>query len=236
MSSGTAPEGDGHHHRASRFVLARWETRILRSMAAALPARVVPDHLTLLGVLGSAGVAVSYMLTNQDPAWLWAASAALVVQWAGDSLDGTLARVREIQRPRYGFYLEHVVDAFSTVAVGLGLGLSPYMLLSVGLAIVIAYLVLSINVYLETHVYGEFDIGYGWLGPTEARLVLVGLNTAAVAAGPLPFTLFGVEMTVFDVGGMVTAVGMVGLLGVRIASNLRRLARLEPPPEPGEGG
>jgi phosphatidylglycerophosphate synthase len=205
-------------------------------MAAALPARVVPDHLTLLGVLGSAGVAVSYMLTNQSPAWLWAASAALAVQWAGDSLDGTLARVREIQRPRYGFYLDHVVDAFSTVAVGLGLGLSPYMLLSVGLAIVIAYLVLSINVYLETHVYGEFDIGYGWLGPTEARIVLVGLNTAAVAAGPLPFTLFGVEMTVFDVGGMATAAGMVGLLGVRIASNLRRLARLEPPPEPGEGG
>lgn len=236
MSAGTGPEGEGRHDRASRFVLARWETRLLRRMAGALPPGVVPDHLTLLGVLGSAGVAVSYMLTNQDPAWLWAASAALVVQWAGDSLDGTLARVRAIQRPRYGFYLDHVVDAFSTVAVGLGLGLSPYMLLSVGLAIVIAYLMLSINVYLETHVYGEFDIGYGWLGPTEARIVLVGLNTAAVAVGPLPFTLAGVEMTIFDVGGMATAAGMVGLLAVRIARNLGRLARLEPPPEPGEGG
>lgn len=223
------------HDRTSEFLLRRLESRILPWLAARLPRRVVPDHLTLLGIVASAGVAASYMLTNQDPAWLWAASALLVVQWFGDSLDGTLARFRRIQRPRYGFYLDHVVDAFSTVAIGLGLGLSPYMLLSVALAIVIGYLVLSVNVYLETYVYDEFSFGYGWLGPTEARLALIGLNTVAATVGPLEFGVLGVGATVFDVVGVGAALGMAALLLVRIARNLGRLARLEPPPEPGSG-
>ena len=93
--------------------------------------------------------------------WLWAASALLVVHWLGDSLDGTLARVRGIQRPRYGYYLDHLVDAVATAAIGIGLGLSPHMLLSVGMLIVVAYLVLSINVYLESQALGRFSIGYG---------------------------------------------------------------------------
>jgi len=124
------------------------------------------------------------------------------------------------------------VDALSTVAIGLGLGLSPYMLLSVGLAIVVAYLLLSINVYLETHVHEEFSFGYGWLGPTEARLALIALNTVAVTVGPLDFEAMGVEATVFDVVGAAVALAMVGLLARRVVTNLRRLARLEPPPEP----
>ena len=101
--------------------------------------------------------------------WLWVASALLVVQWLGDSLDGTLARVRGIQRPKYGYYLDHLVDAISTAAIGIGLGLSPYMLLSVGTLIVVAYLILSINVYLESFALGRFSLGYGYLGPTEIR-------------------------------------------------------------------
>ena len=99
------------------------------------------------------------------------------MHWLGDSLDGTLARVRGIQRPRYGYYLDHLVDAISTAAIGIGLGLSPHMLLSVGALIVVAYLVLSINVYLESQALGRFSIGYGLLGPTEVRLILIALNT-----------------------------------------------------------
>lgn len=220
------------HERASEHLLRRLEARLLPWLADRLPARVVPDYMTALGVAASIGVAASYLLTNRDPAWLWAASGFLVVQWFGDSLDGTLARHRGIERPRYGFYLDHMVDAFSTAAIGLGLGLSPYMLLSVALAIVIAYLVLSINVYLETCVHDEFSFGYGWLGPTEARLLLIGLNTVAATAGPLPFELMGVGATIFDVAGAAAALGMAGLLAARVARNLRRLARLEPPPEP----
>lgn len=223
------------HQRTSEFLLRRLEDRVLPWLAGRLPGRVVPDHMTALGVLASAGVAVCYVLTNQDPAWLWGASAGLVLQWFGDSLDGTLARYRGIERPRYGFYLDHVVDAFSTVAVGLGLGLSPYMLLSVALALVIGYLVLSINVYLETYVHDEFSFGYGWVGPTEARVLLIGLNTVAVTLGPLPFEVLGVGATLFDVAGAAAALAMAALLVVRVAGNLRRLARLEPPPEPRSG-
>ena len=96
-------------------------------------------------------------------------------------LDATLARVRAIERPTYGYYLDHLVDAIATAAIGIGLGLSPLMLLSIGTLIVVAYLILSINVYLESYAFGRFSIGYGFVGPTEVRLILIALNTAAGA-------------------------------------------------------
>lgn len=223
------PDAQGKHRRVYGFALARFEGWALPKLAAALPARVMPDHLTGLGLLASTGIAASYILTNRHPAWMWAASALLIVQWYGDSLDGTLARYRKIERPRYGFYLDHLTDAYSTLAIGLGLGFSPYMLLSVGLAITIAYLLLSVNVYLETHVFGEFKLGHGILGPTEARVLLILLNTGAVVIGPLRFHILGVPLTPFDVLGVIGVAGMVGLLLSRATRNLKALAALEPP-------
>ena len=219
----------GEHKRTYEFILAPFEKRVLPKLAAALPDWVVPDHLTLLGLLASTALAVAYMLSNRNPHWLWLANAALVVNWYGDSLDGTLARSRKIERPRYGFYLDHLTDAYSTLAVGVGLGLSPFMLLSVGLAIAIVYLLMSINVYLETHVFGEFGLGYGRFGPTEARVILMLLNTMAVFGFALPFHLLTVGATLFDVVGLAAATAMLGLLLARIIRNLRSLARLEPP-------
>jgi len=205
---------------------------VLPRLAAALPARVMPDHMTALGLLASTGIAAAYVASNRSAAWLWAASALLVVQWFGDSLDGTLARVRKIERPRYGYYLDHLTDAYSTLAIGLGLGLSPYMLLAVGLAIAVAYLVLSINVYLETYVFGQFSFSYGRLGPTEVRLVLILLNTVAIGVGPVPFTLAGYGVTAFDVAGAAASAGMLALLSGRVVRNLRTLAAMEPPAKP----
>ena len=118
--------------REPSFLLAAPEKRLLRWLAARLPLRVLPDDMTALGVLGALGICAAYQLSNLDSAWLWAASALLVVQWLGDSLDGTLARVRGIERPTYGYYIDHLVDALSTAAIGIGLGLSPFMLLSTG--------------------------------------------------------------------------------------------------------
>src|SRR5918992_3140276 len=118
--------------RDKQFLLARAEGRVLDLIARRLPARGMPDHMTALGVLAAIGIAAAYLLSNGDKTWLWAASALLVVHWLGDSLDGTLARVRNIERPRYGYYLDHLVDAVATALIGLGLGLSPWMLLSVG--------------------------------------------------------------------------------------------------------
>ena len=215
--------------REKTFLLARPEARVLEWIARRLPRFVMPDHLTLLGVLAAVGIAAAYALSNQDPLWLWAASGLLAVHWLGDSLDGTLARVRRSERPRYGYYLDHLVDAIATALIGIGLGLSPYMLLATGLVIVIAYLVLSINTYLETNVLGVFSLGYGRLGPTEARLALIVVN-ALLALGLAPaVSIFGLGVTVFDVIGITVAALMIVGLAVRAARNLRELARLEPP-------
>jgi archaetidylinositol phosphate synthase len=206
--------------RSKRFILAVPEARVLAWVAERLPRWIKPDHLTALGVLASVGIAAAYVLSNGDSTWLWAASALLVVHWLGDSLDGTLARVRKAERPRYGYYLDHLVDAFATAAIGIGLGLSPYMLLAVGLAIVVAYLILSINTYLETHAFGTFTLGYGLLGPTEARLILIAMNTL-LARGVL-------ADGVLDALGIALAAAMVVALAVRAWRNLKRLAELEP--------
>jgi archaetidylinositol phosphate synthase len=214
--------------REPNFLLARAERRLLRAIAGRLPRRVLPDDLTALGVAAALGICAAYLLSNEGSGWLWVASALLVVHWLGDSLDGTLARVRDIQRARYGYYLDHLVDAVSTAAIGIGLGLSPYMLLSVGTLIVVAYLVLSINVYLESQALDRFSIGYGLIGPTEMRLVLIALNTALVLGAGLEFSIFDTGLTGLDLVGLAAAAVMIGLLIARTTRNLRELARQEP--------
>ena len=151
-----------------------------------------------------------------------------MVHWLGDSLDGTLARVRKIERPRYGYYLDHLVDALATAVIGLGLGLSPWMLLSVGLLIAIAYLVLSINTYLETYAFGVFTLGYGRIGPTEVRLALIALNTLIALGVGLSFQVGGLGLTVVDLIGLAVAGVMAVTLIGRARHNLRRLAIQEP--------
>ena len=209
------------HPRAKRFLLAEPEARVLEWIARRLPARVMPDHLTALGVLAALGIAAAYVLSNGDRTWLWAASALLVVHWLGDSLDGTLARVRRTERPRYGYYLDHLVDAFATAAIGIGLGLSPYMLLAVGLVIVIAYLILSINTYLETQAFGVFTLGYGRLGPTEARLMLIAREHAARPRGRR-------ASASWTCSASASPRVMIAALVGRAARNLKRLSELEP--------
>src|SRR5437764_2933460 len=207
--------------REMRFLLAGPEGRILRALAARVPRSIRSNHLTAIGTIGAAAAGIAYALTTYHPAWLWVASAMLVVNWLGDSLDGTLARVRGTQRPKYGYYLDHVVDAFSTAVIGLGIGLSPYVDLGLALGMVIVYLALSINVYLESSVFGVFKISYGRIGPTEVRLLLIALNTLVVF-WPSPTSLVA-NWTL----GMILA-GMVALFVGRFVRNLYHLAKLEP--------
>lgn len=210
--------------RELTFLLAEPERRLLQAIAVRLPSWVTSDHLTGLGVLGALGTGVAYALSNVSPAWLWVASALLVVNWFGDSLDGTVARVRSAERPRYGYYLDHVVDAFSTAAIGAGLGLSPYVALGVALVGMLAYLVLSINVYLESSVLGVFRLGYGYVGPTEARIILIAANALLALSGRS-----AAVVTIANCGAGCLAIGMLAVVGVRIGRNLSELARLEPP-------
>jgi hypothetical protein len=150
------------------------------------------------------------------------------VNWFGDSLDGTLARIRKTERPRYGYYIDHGVDAFTTTIIGVGIGLSPFLASYAALVLVILYLILSINVYLESTVYGVFRMDYGLFGPTEVRLVLILLNTALilVTAG------LGVRPARIHGFATVTVAGLAGLMSLlllwRFFANLRRLRRLEP--------
>jgi phosphatidylglycerophosphate synthase len=214
--------------REKTFLLARPEARVLEWIARRLPARVKPDHLTALGVLAAVGIAAAYALSARSDLWLWAASALLVVHWLGDSLDGTLARVRRSERPRYGFYLDHLVDALATALIGVGLGLSPHLLLATGLLVVVGYLVLSINTYLETQALGVFSLGYGRVGPTEARLALVAVNTAMALGAPLALRVAGVGVTVLDLVALGAVGAMAVAVAVRAARNLRTLAAAEP--------
>ncbi|MFW6330205.1 MAG: CDP-alcohol phosphatidyltransferase family protein [Gemmatimonadota bacterium] len=213
--------------RERAALTAKVEKRALEAMARRMPRTVTSDHLTVLGVAGAGGVAAGYALSTFSPHWLWLASAMLVVNWFGDSLDGTLARVRDAQRPRYGYYLDHAVDAFTTAIIGIGIGLSPYVSLIPASAAVILYLMLSINVYLESSVYGVFRMDYGPVGPTEARILLIVGNTALFAA-----TVGGVDPgRIEPTASLATAVVvlvMALLLLVRFARNLRRLGREDP--------
>ena len=218
--------------REKTFLLAVPEARALEWLARRLPARVMPDHLTALGVLAAAGIAVAYTLSSGSDTWLWVASGLLVVHWLGDSLDGTLARVRRAERPRYGYYLDHLVDALSTALIGVGLGLSPHLLLTTGLVVVVVYLALSINTYLETQALGVFSLGYGRVGPTEARLALVALNTVMALGVPVDVTVAGVSLSALDLTALAVAALMIGALAARAWRNLRRLALEEPARRP----
>jgi phosphatidylglycerophosphate synthase len=218
-------------HRETRqltFLLAEPERRLLRAMAARLPPWIRSNHLTGLGVAGALAAGAAYALSARHAAWLWAASAMLVVNWFGDSLDGTLARVRGVERPRYGYYLDHIVDAFNTAAVGIGIGLSPFVHLDVALILVVLYLTLSINVYLESAVFGVFRLAYGRLGPTEARIVLILGNTLLVAGPAVAGPLAGWLPVLANGAALVLVTVMLAVLSVRFGRNLHHLARIDP--------
>src|SRR3954452_80749 len=205
--------------REKTFLLAGPEQRLLEGIARRVPRAVLPDHMTVLALVAAVAFALAAALGH-----FWLAAGLLVVHWFGDSLDGTLARVRRAERPRYGYYLDHLAGAVATALVGVGLGLSAEMHLFSGLVLVIAYLVLSINSYLETQALGRFSLGYGRLWPTEARLGLIAL-LAAVALGA-EVSVFG--LTLLDVVALGGAAVMLLALAGRAAKNLRVLAAREP--------
>jgi phosphatidylglycerophosphate synthase len=219
---------EADHRREPKYLLRSFEKWILPKMARALPKWVLPDHMTALGILSAAGIGICYASSGYGVNYLWVANVLWVVNWIGDSLDGTLARVRGIERPRYGYYLDHIVDMFAVAFVCIGLGFSPYLLLSVGLAMLIAYYLMSINVYLETFVMKTFQFGYEYIGPTEVRVLLILAGTALALGFEPTFELKDVGLGPLDLMGLVGVGIMLLMLLRRILSNLAHLARLEP--------
>ena len=220
---------DAEHKREPKYLLCGFEKWALPRMAAALPKWVLPDHLTVLGLASAAGIGVCYAASGSSTNYLWAANVLWVINWIGDSLDGTLARVRHIERPRYGYYLDHMGDMFAVGFVCIGLGFSPYLLLSVGLALLMAYYLMSINVYLETFVMKTFQFGYAYVGPTEVRAILIIAGSALALGFEPTFKFENVPVGPLDLIGLVGIAVMLIMLLRRIIQNLSHLARLEPP-------
>jgi phosphatidylglycerophosphate synthase len=215
--------------RIQQSFLANLEKRTLIWLAARTPAWINSDHLTLLGLLSMAGAGAAYWWSGANPAGLLLVVLCLALNWLGDSLDGTLARFRDHSRPRYGFYVDHVVDAFSAFFLLGGLGLSGYMSPAVALGLLVAYLMLSVEVYLASYTLSDFKISYFKMGPTELRLLL-SLGNVVLYFWKSTVHLAGRAHRLFDVAGTIGISGMLLIMVISAVHNTMRLYREEPIP------
>ncbi|MGA2591861.1 MAG: CDP-alcohol phosphatidyltransferase family protein [Bryobacteraceae bacterium] len=215
------PEKFREAGRVQESLFAPVEKRLLVRMAHATPRWIDSDHLTLLGFVSMFFAGLCYALARTNKYMLLVVILWLAVNWLGDSLDGTLARVRNRQRPRYGFYVDHITDAFGTFFLLGGMGLSGYMSPLVAAGLLIVYFMLSIQSYLATYALGTFQLSYWKFSPTELRLLLMAGNIALLYR-PVA-SLFGYRFLLFDIGGVV---GVAGIFLMLIVSSIRNTAAL----------
>ncbi|UCG23660.1 MAG: CDP-alcohol phosphatidyltransferase family protein [Chloroflexota bacterium] len=218
------------HKRVNDILLGPLERPALAWLAAHMPSWMTPDILTLIGVFGSAVILTGYALTNVSGAFVWLASVGFVINWLGDSLDGTLARHRKIERPKYGFFVDHTVDAFSYLLIFGGLGLSIYVSFNVAMLALVGYLLMSVLVYVDTFVTGRFKISYGRFGPTELRAIAVICNVLFFVFGVPTLEMPYGEAPIYDLA--VLAIAAILLL-IFITSTLRRARELSTIDAPG---
>lgn len=211
--------------RLQESFTAPLERKVLPWLAAKLPARINSDHLTLVGFLAMFFAGGSYVLARTNRMGLVLATFFLALNWFGDSLDGTLARLRDRQRPRYGFYVDHMIDTFGGLFLMGGLALSGYIDWKIALAMFIAFLMLSVQVYLAAYTVGTFQLSFAKFGPTEIRLLLSAGNLALWFHPDARLAGSGVRL--FDVGGIIATVGMLGMLVVATIFNTMKLYRTE---------
>jgi archaetidylinositol phosphate synthase len=213
------------HKRTNDIFFGPLERPALKWLAAHMPAWMTPDILTGIGVLGGLIILISYYLTRYNPAFLWLASLGFVINWFGDSLDGTLARYRDIQRPRYGFFIDHIVDAVVETMIILGLGLSPYVRFNLAALALVGYLLLSVMVYIQQIVTNEFRISYGKLGPTEIRVIVILANTTIFFLGNPQINLPAGAVGLYDLLVIVVILLMGIIFAVNSIARGRELSR-----------
>ncbi len=221
----TSKTGDQDAKRVQESLLAPIEKVALRKLASWMPGWVNSDHLTLIGLLSMLFAGISYYMAGKNSSYLFAASVFIVLNWFGDSLDGTLARYRQKLRPRYGYYVDHIIDAFGTLFLALGLGLSGYMSFTVSLFFVIAYFMMSIQTYLASSVFKVFQISFWKLSPTEVRIALIAGNTYAWYRPEV--ALSGQHYLIFDLGAVISIAGMFIMLIITTIRNTVQLYREE---------
>lgn len=209
--------------RIQQNVLARSERRLLTWLCGKLPAWVMPDHLTSLALFGAVLIFAGYAAGGSDPRWLLVAIAGYFIHWFGDSLDGSLARFRDIERPRFGYFVDHSADALGTMMIVLGIGLSPYVRVDVALLALAGYYLLSIHAFLAARVVGELKLSYVAAGPTELRLILIAMTLAMLGVGE-PQPVYG-PFSAFDIAMGLAGLAMIAIFVVQTIIVARRILR-----------
>ncbi len=220
------PDSPNSMSRDLGSILSGLEKRCLVWMAQRMPKWVNSDHLTVLGLLGMLGAGASFWAASDQPLALVGVVICLFLNWFGDSLDGTLARVRNAQRPKYGYYVDHIVDVFGAFFLIGGLGLSSFMSLPIAAALMVVYLMVASEIYLAAYAVGTFRIHFMKLGPTELR-ILFAMGTLYLLHNPY-VTFMGTEYLLFDFGGVCAIVGLLVALLVTVAKNTHTLYLREP--------
>lgn len=221
--------------RIQTSVLNGVEKKVLLWLAERQPKWIDSDMLTFIGFIGAVVIAAGYILSNFSVQFLWLASLGFAINWYGDSLDGTLARYRKQQRPVYGFYIDHTMDAINETLMFMGAGLSPFMRFDLSCVLFIIYLMLTLNVSMNAHLKGEFLLTYAKLGPTELRLICIIANAVLVFAKPLrtwavelPWLTSTLEIHTLDLVGVVILLALASIYVVTIWQDARYYAVIDP--------
>ena len=224
--------------RIQTSVLNALEKRVLVWLAQRQPRWVTSDMLTYIGVLGAVVIAAGYILASHNINFLWLSSLGFIINWYGDSLDGTLARVRNTQRPIYGYYLDHTVDAINEVMIFVGVGLSGLMHLEIALLALVMYLLMTINVSINAHLKKEFKLTYAKMGPTEFRIIMILINTLFATISPLrefshSFVIFGSEFTfkALDYIGIAIVIILAMMHLTTVHNDIKGYAESDPMPK-----
>ena len=224
----TAQTAFNEADRAQLSFLAPIEKRCLIWLARNAPSWLNSDHLTALGLISLFVAGLCYWYSRWNPVALLFVIACLIANWFGDSLDGTLARVRNKQRPRYGFYVDHIVDCLGALFLFGGLGLSGFMSPGIALGLLIVYLLISCEIYLATYTLGKFQISFWKFSPTELRILLAIGNIVLFLKPTAGQTILGTRYLMFDIGGAIGVAGMAVVLTISIVKHTVALYRAEP--------
>ena len=221
--------------RIQTSILNPLEKKVLVWLAQRMPAWVTSDMLTFVGFLGAIVMATGYALANLNLNWLWLSCLGLVINWFGDSLGGSLARVRNTQRKTYGFYIDHNVDVINETIMFVGVGLSPLVNMSFAMFALVAYFMLSIYVYIDCHLKGEMRLTYAGMGPTEFRLILIIVNICFIYIPWLsqwkkPITIFHNDFQVglFDYIAVAAALAIFAAYIVSFFKDLKYFNQQDP--------
>jgi phosphatidylglycerophosphate synthase len=231
-SLGVGPAGPGEEFsspsRIHMSLLADRERLLLNRLCHWMPQWVTPDRLTAIGSVGAVVTAAGYVASNLQPEFLFLASFGIIINWFGDSLDGSLARYTGIERPRYGYFIDHSVDGLNNLVFAIGFGLSPYVSMEAALLLLCGYYLLSIQVFLSAQVDREFQLTRAYLGPTELRLMAIAFNFVVYFVGPRTIVLAGSTVSVFSLLVEVEAIVFICIYGYGLYEKSRKLGLQDP--------